>query len=591
MIFRNLYFKRIAIILLFTVVVVGIQVIVSKLYPDDRIERLEATHDEILRRLESIEKPQRNSFTSAIDRAKQAIVHIITYNTEGNRSGGAGILIDKNKGYILTNYHVIKNKNVDQIEVIFPNSDYRKDIARGISGAIVGYDRLSDLALLKSMGMQGRPEVDEIEWGNSKNLQVGEWAIAIGYPYAPVAQANPTITAGIISATSRNFLGKFQRNRLHTEMIQTDVSINPGNSGGALVNIHGQLIGINTFIRTTSGGSQGIGFAVPANNAKKVVEQLIAHGCVIPPYLGIHTQPLTSDLIKKTGIPYGPGLSAFSSPRGFADDGMPNYSGVYVADIDEGSPADNAGLKVGDFISSRRRSEDEPPEPEATAIFNGVAPIETAAFDGVAPIENERHFKTMTRLLPINQKIYFFFRRPIINPNSHFERSGTTYFQTIFPLSTVVELRPKVLQWNYTPLGWGITFKQPNREEAGKYKKHRGIIVTSIAPESPLGIDLRSGDLIYKIISQKVEVVNRQKKPLVEFEIHSLEEFTIYAPMLTSGELFWFHFERDGKNKLALITIPNVSLKKVLASPESWQKAVERMNPSGSQLVNPLKPQ
>ena len=551
-------------------------------------QQIKKHHDEILRHLESIEESQRNPFSPAIARAKQAIVHIITYNTKGNRSGGSGILIDKNKGYILTNYHVIENKNVDKIGVIFPNDDYRNDIAMGFPASIVGYDRLSDLALLKSMGLQGRRKIDEIEWGNSKNLQVGEWAIAIGYPYARREQANPTITAGIISATSRNFLGEFQRNRLHTEMIQTDASINPGNSGGALVNIHGQLVGINTLIKSTSGGSQGIGFAIPANNAKKIVEQLIVHGCVIPPYLGIHTQPVTSDLIKETGIPYGPVLSAYSSPRGLADDGIPNYSGIYVADIDEGSPADNAGLKVGDFIESRWRLEDEPPESEATVIFNGAAAI-----------ENERHFKTMTRLLPINQKIYFFFKRPVINPNSHFEVSGTTYFQTIWPLNTGVELQPKVLQWNYTPPGWGITLKQPNREEAGKYK-HRGIIVKSIALDSALATVLRSGDLIYKIVSNKLckyEICNEknekveQQKPCIEVEIHSLEEFTIYAPMLTSGELFWFHFERDGKNKLTPITIPNVSLKKVLASPESWQKAVERMNPSGAQLVNPLKSQ
>ena len=271
MIFRNLYLKRLGIILLIAVVVivvvVGTQVIVRKFYPDERIERLEATHDEILRRLESIEKAQRNSFASAIDRAKRAIVHIITYDTNHKPiGGGSGILIDKNNGYILTNYHVIKNKNEKQIEVIFPNSDYRKDIAMGFTPSIVGYDRLSDLALLKYMIPVG-PRGEEIEWGNSKNLQVGEWAIAIGYPYAPVGQANPTITAGIISATSRNFLEKIQRNRLHTEMIQTDASINPGNSGGALVNVHGQLIGINTFISTTSGGSQGIGFAVPREHS------------------------------------------------------------------------------------------------------------------------------------------------------------------------------------------------------------------------------------------------------------------------------------------------------------------------------------
>ena len=571
------------------VVVVGTQVIVPKFYPDKRIERLEVTHDEILRRLKSIEESQRNPFSPAIDDVKRSIVHIITYDRNDSLKGrGSGIIIDKTKdktkeymtiGYILTNYHVIENAG--RVEVIFPNRDPRDDIAKGMSTTIVGWDRLSDLALLEAsylppeytLPLDVPRSIPQIEWGNSKSLQLGEWAIAIGYPRAPVEQANPTVTAGIISATSRNFLG----NRLHIEMIQTDAPINAGNSGGALVNIHGQLIGITTLSKPKY-YAEGMSYAIPANTAKKVAEQLLEHGCVIPPYLGIHTQPLTSDLIKKTGIPYGPSLSAFSHPRGLADDGMPNYSGVYVADIDEGSPADNAGLKIGDFIEGRDRLEDEPPESEATVVYNAVAAI-----------ENERHFKAMTRLLPINQKIYFLLDRPIIDPNFQGERSGTPYFRTIW-VDHGAELQPKALQWNYTPPGWGITFKQPNREEAGKYK-HRGIIVTSIVPESPFVTDLRSGDLIYKIVSKKVKVVNRQKKPLIEFEVHSLEEFTIYVSILTAGEPFWFHFERDGKNQSTLITIPNVSLKKVLASPESWQKAFERMNPSGSRLVNPLKSQ
>ena len=591
MIFRNFHLKRLAIILLIAVVaivvVVGTQVSILKFYPDERIERLESTHNEILRRLESIEKSQGNPFARAVDHVKWMIVHISVYDRNDSLKGkGSGIIIDKTKGYILTNYHVIENSG--RVEVIFPNRDPRDDIARGISTTIVGWDRLSDLALLASSYLPpeynlplSMPEsIPEIEWGDSKNLQLGQWAIAIGYPRAPIGQANPTVTAGIISATSRNFLGS----RLHIEMIQTDAPINKGNSGGGLINIHGQLIGINT-LSTPKAYAEGMSFAIPANTAKKVVKQLIEHGCVIPPYLGIHTQPLTSDLIKKTGIPYGPTLIPVTSARGLADDGIPNYSGVYVADIDAGSPADNAGLKVGDFIEYRRRLDGEQPESEPGLIFNAGAAI-----------ENEKHFKAMTRLLPINQKIGFFCDRPILNPNDQLEISGVSYFRTIW-VGPNIELQPKVLQWNYTPPGWGITFKQPNREETGKYK-HRGIIVTSIVQESPLATILRSGDLIYKIVSHRLckykirDEKNKEvelQKPCIEFEIHSLEEFTIYAPMLTSGELFWFHFERDGKNQSTLITIPNVSLKKVVASPESWQKAVEWSNPSGSQWVNPLK--
>lgn len=583
--FGNSYLKISVMILLIAVVVfgviVGTQVIVPKLYPDERVERLENTHNEILRRLESIEESQINPFARAIDDVKRSVVHIIAHYEHNRFTGnGSGVIIDKTKGYILTNYHVIENAR--RVEVIFPNRDPRDDIAKGMLVTIVGWDRLSDLALLESrLPPQyslplGVPEsIPEIEWGNSKNLQLGEWAIAIGYPRPPVEQANPTVTAGIISAISRNFLGA----RLHIEMIQTDAPINKGNSGGALVNIHGQLIGINTLTEPKH-YAEGMSYAIPANTAKKVVQQLIEHGCVIPPHLGIHAHPLTSDLIKETGIPYGAGIYTFSSPRGLADDGIHNYSGIYVADIDEGSPADNAGLKPGDFIESCSRLEDEP-------------------FNRVAFIENETHFKAMTRLLPIDQKIHFFFDRPIIKPNSRGEISGVPYFRTIWMPVPGVELQPKVLQWNYTPPGWKITLKQPNREEAEKYK-HRGVIVTSILPESPLRTDLRSGDLIYKIVSKelcKYKIRNEkneeveQQKPCIEFEIHSLEEFTIYAPMLTSGKLFWFHFERDGKNESTLITIPNVRVKTVVASPESWQEAVEWRDSFGSQPVNPLQSQ
>ena len=580
------------------VVLIGTQVSVLKFY---RIEQLKSTHNEILRRLESIEKFQRNPFAPAIDRAKQAVVHIITYDTNEKSIGqGSGILINKNKGYILTNYHVIQNKKGDQIKVIFPNNNYRDDIAEGSPVSIVGYDRLSDLALLKSM--RDIKDNHEIEWGNSKNLQVGKHAIAIGYPLAPIEQTNPTITTGIISATGRNFLNHdfLKEKALYVEMIQTDALINKGNSGGALVNIHGQLIGINTNVRTQTLYPQiqgedssdkrdkdkkntsfkipvaGIGFAIPAHNAKKVVEQLIEHGCVIPPYLGIHTHPVTSALREKTGIHYGGGYSTFSIPRGLADDRTLNYSGIYVADIDKGSPADNAGLEHGDLIEYWMRLEEkfqEYKQKDITLTF----------YTGITSIINETHFKTLTRLLPINQDFYFFFRQPIVNPNPKSEVSGTPYTKIVWLPTQGVELQPKTLQWNYTPPGWEITFRQPNRKESEKYK-HRGIIATNIMPKSPLATQLRSGDLIYEIIKKK------EKEEIIilndpENEIHSLEEFTMRTSNLTPGEDFWFYFERDGKNRIAPITIPTVSLKKVVVSEEKWKKATDWEN-----FFNSLEP-
>lgn len=545
--FRNSYLKISLMILILVVFVVAItvstQIILRKLYPDGRLERLTVNHDEFLKRLESIEDTQRNPFNEAIARVRYAIVHVsVTYNKEGvrKRGRGSGIVIDKTNGYILTNYHVIED--AAYINIIFPHSDPRHDIAMGYPTSIIGYDPLSDLAVLKKSKIPTK-ETFEIEWGDSENVQVGEQVIGVGYPHALARQANPTVTAGIISATGRNFL----KNRLHVEMIQTDASINSGNSGGALVNIHGKLIGINTFIRTISGGSEGIGFAIPANTAKKVSEQLIEHGCVIPPYLGIHTLPVTQDLVKAKKLPRSPFLLTSSYPGGPEDDGQRNYAGVYVSSIDQGSPADNAGIKPGDLIYSKVRESFMLPEEPGFLRHKGPN------------IESERHFKSMTRILPIHQKTTFSIARdgtvPIMGePNMNIimkDKNGE--LRSAGPLN--VELEPEVLQWDYTPPRWGIILKQPNREESKKYK-HRGVIVKSITPESALGTTFRPGDLIYKIVSKAVIIVDKKKKPFVEEEIHSLETFTINLPMFTPGEQFWFHFERNNESTSELVTIP-----------------------------------
>ena len=123
----------------------------------------------------------------------------------------------------------------------------------------------------------------EIQWGNSDSLLIGEWVVAIGNPFGlSLGDAQPTVTAGIVSATKRTLTVE---DLYHEDLIQTDASINPGNSGGALVNTHGELIGINTVIRSTSGGSQGVGFAIPVNKAKRVVQQITEYGSVISPVL------------------------------------------------------------------------------------------------------------------------------------------------------------------------------------------------------------------------------------------------------------------------------------------------------------------
>lgn len=259
------------------------------------------------------------------------------------REVGSGIIIDK-KGHILTNHHVISG--ADSITVTI--SDGRESAAR-----VIGFDYLSDLALLE---VDAGTVLPEIQWADSDALLIGEWVVAIGNPFnLSIGDAQPTVTVGIVSATQRAFAVE---DRYHEDLIQTDASINPGNSGGALVNIHGQLIGINTVIRSTSGGSQGVGFAIPVNKARKVIQQIIEYGSVIPPYLGIkEIQPVTEDLAEKLSISHN--------------------TGVLISEVEKRSPAADAGIKRGDVI------------------------IDISGYR----IKSENDFQAVTRLLPLHQPI------------------------------------------------------------------------------------------------------------------------------------------------------------------------------------------
>jgi len=168
--------------------------------------------------------------------------------------------------------------------------------------------------------------------GDSDNLRVGQWAIAIGNPFGfALSQLSkkyePTVTVGVISATGRIMQAGAER-RTYTDLIQTDAAINPGNSGGPLVNIWGEVIGINTAILTPSGGSIGIGFAIPINKAKRVLESLIRYGEVRWPWVGIVMQELTPELSEKLGI----------------------EGGVQIVGVEEGGPADRAGVQPGDIL-------------------------------------------------------------------------------------------------------------------------------------------------------------------------------------------------------------------------------------------------
>ncbi|HMO13941.1 MAG TPA: DegQ family serine endoprotease [Pirellulaceae bacterium] len=227
-----------------------------------------------------------------------------------SRGIGSGVIIQEN-GYILTNHHVIRN--AEKIQVTLSDN-------RIFDAEVVGTDQETDLAVLKIATTGLKP----VKWGDSDAAKVGEWVVAIGSPFG----LSQTVTAGIISAVGRDAVGISS----YENFLQTDAAINPGNSGGPLVNLQGELLGINTAIASRSGSFQGVGFAIPSSMARRVVDKLIRHGEVQRGFLGIGIQDLTEELAES-----------------FQFTGKP---GVLVGEIVGGGPADRAGLKEGDIITS-----------------------------------------------------------------------------------------------------------------------------------------------------------------------------------------------------------------------------------------------
>jgi Do/DeqQ family serine protease len=222
---------------------------------------------------------------------------------------GSGVIIDGEKGYIVTNHHVVARAS--EIKVITSNQKEYK-------GRSLGSDPRSDLAVIK---IDAGSKLPEAKLGNSEDLMIGETVIAIGNPFG----LTHTVTTGVVSAIDRSVRAE---DRIYKHFIQTDASINPGNSGGPLLNIDGDVIGINTAIYQKA---QGIGFAIPINKTKRIVKELLRAGEVQAPWLGLDLQELTPELKRHFALP--------------AEGG-----GVLVSDVYQNSPADRAGVKRGDVV-------------------------------------------------------------------------------------------------------------------------------------------------------------------------------------------------------------------------------------------------
>jgi serine protease Do/serine protease DegQ len=227
------------------------------------------------------------------------------------RSAGSGVVVDAKNGYIVTNRHVIENAS--EITVTLLDN-------RHFQAKVVGSDEGTDLAVLKA----AEAHLTEMPLGDSSRLEVGDWVVAIGNPFG----LKHTVTAGIVSALGRTGIHPHG----YEDFIQTDASINPGNSGGALVNLNGELIGINSAILSKDGGNIGIGFAIPVNMVKAVMDQLITYGEVKRGIVGIKLRDVTPEAAESLQLV--------------------NARGVEISEVAPDSAADHAGIKVGDVAVS-----------------------------------------------------------------------------------------------------------------------------------------------------------------------------------------------------------------------------------------------
>jgi len=329
---------------------------------------------------------------------------------------GSGVIVNEN-GFILTNNHVVKG--ADEIKVIL----YDK---REFKGKVVGTDPRTDLSVVKIEATN----LPTLTLGDSSKLKTGDVVLAIGNPFG----LNQTITMGIVSAVGRSNIGLAD----FEDFIQTDAAINPGNSGGALVNGRGELVGINTAIFSTSGGYMGIGFAIPSDMAKSVMDSIIKHGKVIRGWLGVSIQNLTPDLAKSLGIK--------------------ETEGALIAGVENSSPADKAGLKRGDLITEMNGKKIT----DATALRNVVASMAPGAKADIKIIRSGKELTITAALGEYKEK-------KIVKK---------TAYNNAFKGVTVQELTPSLRDKLNLPEGMA------------------GVVVTDIASDSPSQGLLQVNDVI-----------------------------------------------------------------------------------------------
>ena len=416
----------------------------------------------------SVLKQFSQAFADVAEKANPAVVTIITeteYKMEDFHQGlpfdnpfffprnlprkyhgralGSGVIVEAEKGYILTNNHVVDK--ADEIKIKLMDK-------RVISATVVGTDPKSDLAVLQIEA----DNLFELELGNSDKLRVGDWVLAVGSPFS--ANLSHTVTAGIVSALGRS---NVISSRDHYEdFIQTDAAINPGNSGGALLNMEGKLVGINTAIVT--GGfekaNRGVGFAIPSNMTKKVMQDLITKGYVVRSWLGVYIQNVDDNVAKALKLS--------------------NRDGALVSDVVEESPAEKAGLEQGDVIVE----------------FNDVL------------IHDSAHLKNIVSSTPPGSlsKVIIFRDEKKKSVNVTLEEIKKSDDKTIVSM----------------PLNdrdFGLEVKDVNKTLAEKYgvPMEQGVVVINVIPNSEaFDAGIQEGDLITRVGTEKIKSKREFKSQL-----------------------------------------------------------------------------
>ena len=381
---------------------------------------------------------------------------------------GSGFVVDKN-GYIITNYHMVERTDHIRVKMPGDQAEYK--------AKVIGYDRETDVAVIK---IEANKPLPVVKIGNSDAVQVGDWAVAIGSPFGLEA----SVTAGIISATGRDVPGARQFQRF----IQTDAAINPGNSGGPLLNIRGEVIGVNTAIVTNSGGYQGIGFALPSNTAVRVYNQIIKTGRVTRGSIGVEwTKNEKPEVLKALGL----------------------NGGVLVSRVEAGGPAEKAGIQPEDVIVAMNGK----PIKDGDDLVGRVAdtPVGTEA-----TITIDRSGQKMDKKVTVGDRAKVFANNPQIRGDEPDEPAPKEGTQAKF----------------------GISVRNlPDAErETKSFDEKRGVLVTRVEPDSfAEEIGIRPNDVIVSINRAPVFTTDDLKKIQGTLKAGDAVAFRIMRPIAGVG--------------------------------------------------------